>query len=200
MTIYSLKPAFQNLLRPLVNTLAAQGITANQITILSCLMSVTFGLALYGLNWSGLWLTLPAVQLLRMMLNAVDGMLAREHHMVSTKGFVLNEIGDLVSDAALYLSFMVIPGLNAFYVYLFILIAWLGEIVSILGYSNLHQRLNHGPLGKSDRAFIMSVIGIGYALFPSQLSSIANILFFILSVLAMLTLINRFKEVVAQHD
>ena len=32
MSIYALKPKFQNLLRPLVRQLAAKGVTANQVT------------------------------------------------------------------------------------------------------------------------------------------------------------------------
>ena len=38
-----------------------------------------------------------------MMLNALDGMLAREFDRPTPLGALLNEIGDLVSDAALYL-------------------------------------------------------------------------------------------------
>ena len=40
MSIYALKPKFQNLLRPLVRQLAAKGVTANQVTLLACLLSI----------------------------------------------------------------------------------------------------------------------------------------------------------------
>ena len=36
MSIYALKPKFQNLLRPLVRQLAAKGVTANQVTLIAC--------------------------------------------------------------------------------------------------------------------------------------------------------------------
>ena len=36
MSIYALKPKFQNLLRPLVGQLAAISVTANQITLIAC--------------------------------------------------------------------------------------------------------------------------------------------------------------------
>jgi len=36
-----------------------------------------------------------------MALNAIDGMLAREHHMQSKLGAILNELGDVVSDTVL---------------------------------------------------------------------------------------------------
>ena len=38
MSIYTLKPKFQNLLRPLVRQLAAKGVTANQVTLIACLL------------------------------------------------------------------------------------------------------------------------------------------------------------------
>ena len=40
MTIYDLKPAFQNLLRPICNSLEKAGVTANQVTVAATLMSV----------------------------------------------------------------------------------------------------------------------------------------------------------------
>ena len=40
-------------------------------------------------------------------------MLAHEHGMESALGGILNELGDVVSDAALYLPFALIPGLHA---------------------------------------------------------------------------------------
>ena len=48
---------------------------------------------------------LPAVLFVRMALNAIDGMLAREHGQKSALGAFLNELCDVVSDAALYLPF-----------------------------------------------------------------------------------------------
>ena len=44
MSIYELKPKFQQLLRPLVRRLYARGVTANQVTLFACLISVCFGI------------------------------------------------------------------------------------------------------------------------------------------------------------
>ena len=49
MTIYDLKPAFQNLLRPLCKALANVGITANQVTVVALLVSVVVG-AVFALS------------------------------------------------------------------------------------------------------------------------------------------------------
>ena len=46
MSIYALKPKFQNLLRPLVRQLAAISVTANQVTLIACLLSILLGVVL----------------------------------------------------------------------------------------------------------------------------------------------------------
>ncbi|SDB07992.1 CDP-alcohol phosphatidyltransferase family protein [Bauldia litoralis] len=103
-SVYDLKPRFQSLLRPLVGRLAALGVTANQVTIGAAVLSLACGGAIIASGGAALaLLALPVVLLVRMGLNAVDGMLAREHGQQSRLGFFLNEIGDVVSDTALYL-------------------------------------------------------------------------------------------------
>jgi len=113
-TIYDLKPHFQVLLRPVSNHLATNGFTPNQITMAAMVLSIAAGL-LIVLTAGNAWpiLLVPAVLLIRMALNAIDGMLAREHAMQTFLGAVLNELGDVLSDAALYLPFALIPGINA---------------------------------------------------------------------------------------
>src|SRR5690606_34625308 len=98
---------FQRLLRPTVRRMAADGVTANAVTVAAMLLSLGWGavLAAGGATPVAL-LGLPIVLALRMALNAADGMLAREHGQASPLGFYLNELGDIVSDAALYLPLM----------------------------------------------------------------------------------------------
>src|ERR1700722_9921951 len=105
-SVYQLKSRFQGLLSPLVGRLALAGATANQVTLSAVALSLLWGAceALFPQErWP--WLLLPALLFLRMALNAIDGMLAREHNMKSNLGAVLNELGDVISDAALYLPF-----------------------------------------------------------------------------------------------
>ena len=46
MSIYELKPRFQNLLRPLVRRLYSAGVTANEVTVAACVISVLLGVVL----------------------------------------------------------------------------------------------------------------------------------------------------------
>ena len=111
LSIYQLKPRFQNLLRPLVQRLYDNGTTANQITVLAAVISVLVGtvIALFpGHAW--LFALIPLWMILRMALNAIDGMLAREFGQQSRLGAYLNELCDVVADSALILPFALLPG------------------------------------------------------------------------------------------
>ena len=102
MTLYDLKPRFQALLRPLVRVLYAAGVTANQVTVFACLVSITVGALLCWQAERTLWfLLLPVWLFLRMALNAIDSMLAREFDQRSNLGAFLNELTDVIADAAL---------------------------------------------------------------------------------------------------
>ncbi len=163
-SVYDLKPAFQNLLRPLVTRLARIGITANQVTIAALLLSIAVGLCIAVSEtavWS-LWL-IPLTLFLRMALNAIDGMLAREHNMKTPLGAVLNELGDVLSDAALYLPFAVHPLLQPAVVVLFVVGAVISEMTGVVAVQIGAARRYDGPMGKSDRALAMSVLAVAMA-------------------------------------
>ncbi|MEJ5082090.1 CDP-alcohol phosphatidyltransferase family protein [Ochrobactrum sp. MYb379] len=164
MSVYQLKSRFQNLLRPLVVRLAEQGVTANQVTIAAALVSIVLG-AFLGLIGHAIWFALVPVWLfLRMALNAVDGMLAREHVQKSTLGAYLNEIGDVISDAALYAPFAIIAPFSAFWIFAIIFIATLSEFVGVTAASLGSSRRYDGPMGKSDRAVVFGVLGAWVAI------------------------------------
>ena len=167
-TLYDLKPRFQALLRPLVARLAVSGVTANQVTLAAMLLSLVWGAVIAASGGTVVALLgLPVVLLLRMALNAIDGMLAREHGQESRPGFFLNEVGDIVSDAALYLPLMLAlaPGAPLLAGATAVVIA-LTETAGALGRAAGGTRRYDGPFGKSDRAAFFSVLAVAAALFP----------------------------------
>lgn len=193
-TIYDLKPAFQNLLRPLVASLAKADISPNQITIAALVLSLGMGLALaltQGAKW--LLVLLPLVLLIRMALNALDGLLAKEHHMQTPLGAMLNELGDVISDAALYLPFALLPHISPTLVVLFVITALLTEMAGLLG----KRRRYDGPMGKSDRAFLMGTLGLllGLNILPSTW---VNSILIVALILSILTIINRCHKGLSQ--
>lgn len=161
-SLYQLKPAFQRLLRPLVGGLFRIGIRPNGVTLFALGLSIGAGLILtlsapQQVTW---YLVLPLVLLARMALNAMDGMLAREYDLTSRLGAILNEVGDVVSDACLYLPFVWLPGVEPIWVVVAVFLAILTEIVGILGLTIGASRRYDGPMGKSDRAFYFGLVGL----------------------------------------
>ena len=193
-SIYDLKPKFQNLLRPGVSKLATVGVSANQITVLAMCLSLVAGVLIYSFssqNWP--LLVIPVVLFVRMALNAIDGMLAREHNMKSSLGAMLNELGDVLSDVALYLPLAAIDGINSTLMVLIVLFSIISEMTGVISVQIGASRRYDGPMGKSDRALIFGVIGLvlglGYSPFPW-----VNYMLIVILILLGLTVLNRAKR------
>jgi CDP-diacylglycerol--glycerol-3-phosphate 3-phosphatidyltransferase len=197
-TIYDLKPQFQKLLRPLSAALVRVGLSANEVTLGALLLSVAHG-AWLALMPSSPWplLLLPVTLFLRMAFNAIDGMMAKEHGQASAQGAVLNEISDVIADAALYLPFALIPGLDAPLVVLVVVAGIVAEMTGALGPMVGAQRSYAGPLGKSDRAFAFGLLAvlIGVGVAPGLWSTLYLAALLLLSAL---TVLNRARRIVAQ--
>lgn len=198
MSIYDLKPKFQNLLRPLVITLEQRGVTANQVTLTACAISVILGLiltALSGYHW--LFILVPIWLFVRMALNAIDGMLAREFNQKSRLGGYLNEITDVVSDAALYLPFAFVHPFDSLQIGLIIWLSALTEFCGVLGQVQGKTRRYDGPLGKSDRAFLFGVLGLVYVFAPTLLDFLYWVLWVDI-ILLIVTCVKRVKSGLAE--
>ncbi len=197
-SLYQLKPRFQALLRPTVRRLHGRGVTANQVTLAAAGVSVALGALLaVGAEQHWLFALLPLWLLLRMALNAIDGMLAREFAQQSPLGAYLNELCDLVADSALLLPFALLPGVGAPWVVLVTLLALLVEYAGVMGPLVGASRRYDGPMGKSDRAFACGVLGAGIA---SGLLPLAWLdgLFMLCAALLAWTLVNRVRQGLAE--
>lgn len=159
VSIYDLKPGFQTLLRPITRGLASCGVTANQVTLFAAALSIAAGACI--VVWPAeRWplLLVPVMLFVRMALNAIDGMLAREHGMKSNLGAILNEIGDVVSDSALYLPLALVSGFRPELVVAAVLLAAISEMAGVVAVQIGASRRYEGPMGKSDRALVFGLI------------------------------------------
>ncbi|MBX4866563.1 CDP-alcohol phosphatidyltransferase family protein [Rhizobium bangladeshense] len=190
MSVYQLKSRFQNILRPLVRSLAARGVTANQVTSVAAAVSVLLGLFLIVAPIPHWFLLVPVWFLLRMGLNAIDGMLAREHGQKSILGAYLNEIGDVVSDVALYLPFALIDPNGMMLAVAVIFLSALTEFAGILGQTVGASRRYDGPLGKSDRAVLFGALGIFIAV-GGRFAAWTSWLWAVVALLLVWTIIKR---------
>jgi CDP-diacylglycerol--glycerol-3-phosphate 3-phosphatidyltransferase len=191
MTIYDLKPRFQALLRPTVNLLAKKGITPNQVTMFAMILSIVIGLVI-ALTGGAKWILLfvPIFMFLRMALNAIDGLLAKEHNMKTKRGAMFNEMSDVIADVALFLPFALIVGINPVYVVLFAVVGVFNEMAGVVAQTLNGERRYDGPMGKSDRVFVVSCIALLLGL-GVEAGLWVDILFGVATLLAVFSTYNR---------
>ena len=174
-----------------MNTLARAGLTPNIVTSAAIAGSIMVGVGVaQSARKPALLLLLPVWLFLRMALNAIDGMMARELGMSTRLGAVLNELGDAVSDLGLYLPLAFVYEAARWPVVAFSIGAVLTEFSGVLGRALGASRHYEGPMGKSDRAFVVGALGLSTFLFPAVLRAWPWI-FTVLSLLTIATCVNR---------
>lgn len=200
-SIYDLKPAFQRLLQPLLQLSSRLGVSPNQVTISGCLLSGVGGLLLWWAPQHPAYLlAIPLILLVRMALNALDGMLARTYGKSTPLGEILNEVGDIVSDTLLYLPLIVLmPSSNmaVLQVCLFVLLGLLSEFCGVLAKSMIGIRRYDGPMGKSDRAFVVALFCLAFYFWPTTVASAGAWIFLGFNGLLILSCVNRLRPILS---
>jgi CDP-diacylglycerol--glycerol-3-phosphate 3-phosphatidyltransferase len=192
-TIYQLKPAFQNLLRPLTKKLITLGISANQITLTGTILSFFLGAFAWYFPQNKITLLMLALfQLIRMGLNAIDGMMAREHNQKTTLGAILNELSDVFSDIFLYYPFTKILMKGQEFIAPLLFLAVIAEMTGVVGVQIGASRRYDGPFGKSDRAFIFGTLAL-LIYFDVPVESFISPLLVAMITLSLITIFNRAK-------
>ena len=200
MSIYALKPRFQSLLRPLTAALARAGVTANQVTLAACVVSLLVAVFVaWRADERWPFLLVPLWMFLRMAFNAIDGMLAREFGQKSPLGAYLNELTDVVSDSALYLPFALVAPFSLWSVAGVVLLAAISEYAGVLGLMVGASRRYDGPMGKSDRAFVFGALGLWIGIAPSLPAWAAYIMPVVAAAL-VLTIVNRVRRGLAEGN
>lgn len=166
ISVYKIKPAFQRMLRPVLQGFHRLGFTANGITWLSILLSLSVGVLFWFFpNGHMLWI-LSLSLLVRMALNALDGMMAREYNMQSKGGEILNELGDVIADVGMFFPMILLPGIHPELILIFLFLSILNEFSGVLGKVVSGTRRYDGPMGKSDRALVIGMSCLLLYFFP----------------------------------
>jgi CDP-diacylglycerol---glycerol-3-phosphate 3-phosphatidyltransferase len=194
ISVYKLKPKFQRHLTPILLFLHRNQITANQITISSIFLSVIIGILFWNANHSKwFFLSLPIGLLIRMALNALDGMMARKFNQTSKLGEVLNEVGDIVSDVIVFFPLLKFQPESIYLIIIFIVLSVINEFSGLLGKVVGKDRRYDGPMGKSDRALILGLYGL-LIFFEVNISEISNYIFGIIIALLIISTFTRLKK------
>lgn len=174
--------------------LANRRVTANQVTLLALGLSLITGLLVW-ITQGSVWLLglIPLVLFVRMALNAIDGMLARDYGMKTSLGAILNELGDVISDAALYLPFAVVRDIPKTLLVIVVVLAVMSEMAGVLAMTIGASRRYDGPMGKSDRAFVFGALAVVMAFGVSGRIWL-RCLFVGMAVLLVMTIGNRVRR------
>jgi len=195
--LYKQKGNFQKVVR----WVAGSWMTANQATffglIAVCLVAACFyaGLSVPGWRWA--LLLVPVFLLMRMVMNTLDGLLAREYRTATVTGELWNEGLDIIGDTVAYGSLFFVPNAPGFSLTVFLIATWAAEYFGVLGKSLPGGVRRHETLGggKPDRAVWMGLFALiaffrpGFEPFlPQWLAGV--------SVLVVLTVAIRIRKIV----
>ncbi len=186
ISVYKIKPAFQQLLKPILTFLHKLGVTANAITWSAILLSIATGAFAWYYPEKNALLLLPLALLVRMALNALDGMMARTYNMQSKQGEILNELGDLISDFIMFAPLYFLFKLNVFVLIAFLFLSMVNEYTGILGKAVSGERRYEGPMGKSDRALVVGLFSL-ISFFTDALIPYSNHTFIVICGLLILS-------------
>lgn len=192
ISVYQLKPKFQQLLIPVLVKLHAQQLSANKITIAAIIWSAILGVLLFFSPAHPVFLVLVAFGLLvRMALNALDGMMARTFNQQSKLGEILNELGDIVSDTFIFCGLFSYSFVSPSVLFVVIVLSIINEFAGVLAKLISGIRRYDGPMGKSDRALLIGVWCVCYFFFPS-IGYLFNTIF---SLAILLLMVSTYKRI-----
>ena len=196
ISTYKIKPAFQKLLMPLLGLLRKCGFTPNLLTILAIVLSLCLGYVFSEANTNDSYYLYVSLGLLfRMMLNALDGMMARIYNLQSTTGEILNEVGDIVSDVAIFYPLLLIEELDFGLAFGFIILSIINEFSGVLAKSISGERRYDGPMGKSDRASLIGILCLLFY-FGFEVGPYLNYVFGIAVFMVVLSTLIRLKNAI----
>lgn len=106
--------------------------------------------------------------LMRMVMNVLDGMLAREYNEATPGGEIANEALDVFGDTIVYGAFFFIPNSPHLAVTIFLISIWAAEFFGVLGKGlpgGVRRHETHGG-GKPDRSILVLIYCMIYFFYP----------------------------------
>jgi CDP-diacylglycerol--glycerol-3-phosphate 3-phosphatidyltransferase len=181
--------------------MAGSWMTANMATAFGCvfvgLTAAGFYLGLSEPSLHFLLLCVPAFLVLRMGMNALDGMLAREYGTGTVAGEIWNEALDVLGDTVCYGVLYFVDGGPRLSLVVFLVTIWAAEFFGVLGKGMPNGTRRHETVlgGKPDRAVWMSGLALLLFFQPAMLSY-ASVYVLVVSAFVVLTSLIRIRKTI----
>ncbi len=198
MGIYTTKSKWQKALQPIVDFCVAHLIHPDLFTygalVLSLIAALALNLAATNKNW--LWIVPPLV-LIRLLLNLIDGQVARGLSLANEWGEVKNEFGDRIADVVIFIAIGLSGYSTAGWALVTLTLILLVSYLGILGKALGGVRVYGGLFGKGDRMISLAI----FTLYPALSGNLASYNYYLIfaSIAALLTIIQRLRIIYANH-
>ena len=158
---YASKRAIVARLDGVVERLAAAGVSPDTVTLAALPVAIAGGAcALLSPVVPWVLVIVPLAAGLRLLLNLIDGALARATRRSHPRGELLNEVGDRLADVALLAPVAFVPGAHRETVLLGVGVAILASFVGLTSRAAGGPRLQGGILSKPGRMALLAVVAI----------------------------------------
>jgi phosphatidylglycerophosphate synthase len=162
LDLYATKAALNARLVPLVDRLALAGVSPDAITLAAIPVAVMAGACLLASpTFPALLLAVPVLAGLRLILNLLDGSLARRTIRIHPRGELYNEVRDRLADAAFLAPVAFLPGASMPVVLLGVLAGVLASYVGITARAAGGPRIYRGILSKPGRMLLLGACAVG---------------------------------------
>jgi CDP-diacylglycerol--glycerol-3-phosphate 3-phosphatidyltransferase len=192
MDLYASKAAANRRLERLVDALADRDVPPDAVTLAAVPVAVVGGACLLVSPVApALLLAVPIAVVLRIVLNLLDGNLARRTGRVHPRGELYNELGDRLADVALLAPVAWLPGASPQLVLLGVLGGVLASYVGITSRAAGGERLYRGILSKPGRMGLLLIASLVAFLVGPQASVVWSAFGPLLLAGTALTLLER---------
>src|SRR6187397_2272170 len=158
MNLYAGKGAINARLAPLVAWLAARGVTADTLTLAAIPVAAGAAACLLLSAVTPWWLAIvPLLAALRLLLNLLDGQVARLTGRTHPRGELFNEVGDRLADVLFLAPVAFLPGALPEVTLLGVTVAVLASYVGITARAAGGERIYRGILSKPGRMVLLSI-------------------------------------------
>ena len=159
--LYRSKAAVARGLEPVIVWLLARRISADALTLATIPVGLLAGACLLvSPTAPGLLLGVPILATMRLVLNLLDGAVARRSGQTHVRGEFYNEVGDRLTDIAFLAPVAFLPGADRTTVLLGVTGAVLASFAGVAARAAGDQRIYRGILSKPGRMVLVS----GFAL------------------------------------